>query len=271
MDVVVPFDALEPKTRLAPVLDARERDAFARAMLRDVLDALDPLDVGVLDAGPADDVPDDVPDAESTDPDRPTTADRAPTVLANAPVEVDAPVIVDERPLTDAVNGVLADRLRGREGDGDRGVADGPDGPDRGGTAGPDGPDRRTFAPVAIVMADLALATPAALERLFDPGADIVVAPGRGGGTNALVVRHPDFRVDYHGASYRDHRENAAAVGASVAVVDSFRLASDVDEPPDLAEVLLHAPADGESRAWLRNEGFDLEIHDGRVGVDRNE
>lgn len=243
MQVVVPFDARLPKSRLGPVLDADERDAFARAMLRDVLEALDEMGAGVLDAYPADEAPGAGPHGEAD------VADRSPTVLANAPVEVDAPVRVDERPLTEAVNAVLAEHLGGRERE----------------------DDRRTYTPVAVVMADLALATPAALARLFDPGADIVVAPGLGGGTNALVVRHPNFRVDYHGASYRDHRENAAAVGASVAVVDSFRLATDVDEPEDLAEVLLHAPADGESRAWLRDEGFDLDIHDGRVGVDRYE
>jgi len=213
MDIVVPFDAREPKTRLAPALDADERAAFARTMLRDVLDALDALDV------------------EST----PGATDIRPTVLANAPVDVDAPVTVDERSLTDAVNAVLAERVG---------------------------------EPVAVVMADLVLATPRALGRLFAPDADVVVAPGRGGGTNALVVDHPDFRVDYHGASYRDHREIAADAGARVAVVDSFRLATDVDEPADLAEVLLHAPGSA-SGAWLREAGFDLVVREGRVGVGR--
>lgn len=215
MDVVVPFDAREPKTRLAPVLDADERAAFARAMLGDVLDALDALDA-----------------------DAPGATDRQPTVLANAPVDVDAPVTLDERPLTEAVNAALVERVE---------------------------------EPVAVVMADLALATPRALGRLFaaDADADVVIAPGRGGGTNALVVDHPDFRVDYHGASYRDHREIAAAAGASVAVVDSFRLATDVDEPDDLPEVPLHAPEDGAARAWLREAGFELLVREGRVGIGR--
>ncbi|MEF8851221.1 MAG: 2-phospho-L-lactate guanylyltransferase [Haloarculaceae archaeon] len=202
MRVVVPFGAVDPKTRLSPVLDADERRAFARAMLRDVLDAL--------------------------------PARHDPTVLATGPVDCGAPVVVDERPLTEAVN----DRLPGGRDD-----------------------------PVGVVMADLALATPAALDRLFAPDADVVFVPGRGGGTNALVVRDPRFRVDYHGASIRDHRAIAREVGADTATVDSFRLATDVDEPADLVEVLLHA--DGRATAWLREAGFAVTTTDGRVEARR--
>jgi 2-phospho-L-lactate guanylyltransferase len=216
MRIIVPFAAETPKTRLSGVLEDAERRAFARAMLEDVLSTLR---------------------AAGTDPE----------VLATAAVETDAPTIVDERPLTDAVNAVLA----------------------------------TSEEAVAVIMADLALATPASIERLFDAGGDVevpagvdanadtdvVIAPGRGGGTNALVVRHPAFRVDYHGVSYRDHMQAAQSVGATVRTVDSHRLATDVDEPADLAEVLLHG--DGKARAWLAEQGFELAVEGGRVGVER--
>ena len=198
MNVLVPFAAGDPKTRLADALGPEERTAFARAMLSDVCEA-------IVDAG------------------------REPTVLATGDVDCSHDVVVDDRPLTAAVNAHL-DTL---------------------GT------------PVAVVMADLALATPSALERLFDRAGDVVVAPGLGGGTNALVVRHDDFSVDYHGASVRDHRRIAREIGASLAEVDSFRLAVDVDEPADLAEVLLHG--EGRAREWLHDAGFELETTDGRV------
>jgi 2-phospho-L-lactate guanylyltransferase len=74
--------------------------------------------------------------------------------------------------------------------------------------------------------------------------------------------------VDYHGASIRDHRRIAAAVGAPVAEVDSRVLATDIDEPADLAEVLVHG--EGAAADWLRDAGFELAAEDGRVTATRD-
>ena len=180
-----------------------------------------------------------------------TATGNDPRVLATGALDADpgCPVDVDDRPLTDAVNAVLDARLDvGDASDGDR-------------AASP--------RPVAVVMADLALATPDALGGLFAAGrrADVALAPGRGGGTNAFVAAHPAFRVDYHGASYLDHRRIAAAADADVATVDSHRLATDIDEPADLAEVLIHG--DGRAVDWLRDAGFALDASGGRVAVTR--
>lgn len=199
MRVVVPFGTRDPNSRLDPFLTHEERRAFATAMCRDVLDALDGYD---------------------------------PELLVDEPVAMDVPTTVDDRPLGAAVDAVLGEGV-----------------------------------PVAVVMADLPLLQPATVDRLFDPDADLVFAPGRGGGTNAMVVRHPEFRTDYHGASIRDHRAIARELAASVAEVDSFRLATDVDERADLAEVLLHS--DGVAADWLAEAGVELAVRDGRVGVSR--
>ena len=174
-----------------------------------------------------------------------------PRILATGEIDADIshPIAVDERSLTTAVNAAL-----GSHSGSDTDCADDP---------------RKTPEPVAIVMADLALATPEALDRLFAAGtkADIAIAPGRGGGTNALVVDHPAFRVDYHGASYVDHRRISEEIGASVHAVDSHRLATDVDEPADLAELLIHG--EGSAAQWLEQAGFTLDTTGGRVGVVR--
>ena len=213
MEVIVPFSTDRPKSRLSAVLSPDERAAFARAMLRDVLDAIE-------------------------------TAAGDPRVLATGPLDADpgCPVDVDDRSLTDAVNAALDARL---------------------------GESPEDSGRVAVVMADLALATPEAVRELFAAGreADVAVAPGRGGGTNAFVASHPDFRVDYHGASYLDHRDVAGAVDAEFAAVDSYRLGTDVDEPADLAEVLIHG--DGRAARWLREAGFGLDASDGRVAAAR--
>ncbi|MEF8974536.1 MAG: 2-phospho-L-lactate guanylyltransferase, partial [Haloarcula sp.] len=146
-------------------------------------------------------------------------AGREPEVISTAPLDCAAPVTVDDRGLDPLVNDLLASTVT-----------------DDGGA-------------LAVVMADLPLVTPQSVERLLTPDADVVLAPGLGGGTNAFVCRHPEFRVDYHGASIRDHRRIARDAGAGVTEVDSRRLATDIDEPGDLAEVLLHS--DGAAADWL--------------------
>ncbi|WP_336337689.1 2-phospho-L-lactate guanylyltransferase [Haloarcula brevis] len=166
-----------------------------------------------------------------------TAAGHEPEVVSTAPLDCAAPVTVDDRGLDDLVNDLLASTVT-----------------DGGGT-------------LAVVMADLPLVTPESIERLLAPDAAVVLAPGLGGGTNAFVCRHPEFGVDYHGASIRDHRRIARDVGASVAEVDSRRLATDIDEPGDLAEVLLHS--DGAAADWLAAAGFSLSLTDGRVAVSR--
>lgn len=155
---------------------------------------------------------------------------RTPDVISTAPVSCDVPVTVDQRGLDALINDLLDE-------------------------------------PLAVVMADLPLLGPATVERLFEPETDIVLAPGLGGGTNAFVCRDPAFRVDYHDASVRDHRVIAAQHNLTLSEVDSRRLGTDIDEPRDLAEVLLHS--DGTAAEWLRDAGFELAVSDGRASVVR--
>ncbi|WP_323192306.1 2-phospho-L-lactate guanylyltransferase [Halostella sp. PRR32] len=157
-----------------------------------------------------------------------------PLVLSPTPVDIeDCPVRVDERPLSRAVNGQL----------------------------------RSSSNAIAVVMADLPLLTEAALERLLTSDGDVVLARGVGGGTNALVSRTADFAVDYHDNSYLDHRSAVRKTGATLTEVDSYRMATDIDEPDDLAELLLHG--DGHAAQWLRDRGFRLTADSGRSGVER--
>lgn len=203
MRVVVPYSPVDPKTRLEPLLTPAERRDLAACLLDDVLSVLAEAAVD-------------------------------PLVLSPESVPVEVPVRVDERPLSAAVNGVLAS----------------------------------STPPLAIVMADLGLLTPAAFDRLLSTSGEIGIATGRGGGTNALVVEHPEFHVDYHNGSYSDHVAIAESVGATVNEVDSYRLSTDIDEPTDLAELLLHGR--GSAPAYLRTRGFELDSAGGRTTVRRS-
>lgn len=199
--VIVPFDPKQPKTRLGGLLTEAERHSIARRMLRDVLSRIE-------------------------------ASGAEPIVLATDSIELEWPVVVDERSLSIAVNSIINDSV-----------------------------------PVAVVMADLGIVTIASLKRLFTSTGDVVIAPGRGGGTNALVVRDPDFYVDYHGASYLDHRKITERIRASIHRIDSFRLATDIDEPNDLVELFIHG--NGHTRDWLEESDLVLTETDRGVTVER--
>jgi 2-phospho-L-lactate/phosphoenolpyruvate guanylyltransferase len=128
---------------------------------------------------------------------------------------------------------------------------------------------QQSDTPVLVIMSDLPLATPEAVERLITSPADVALVPGRGGGTNAIFLRHPKmFRADFYGASYLKHAAIAEAAGCRVEAFDSFRLHTDIDEEDDLVELLIHGK--GKGTELLLELGFSLSIEHGRVGVKRN-
>lgn len=138
-------------------------------------------------------------------------------------------VEVDPRPLTPAVNRMLA-RLRRRW--------------PRGG--------------VMVLVPDVPLAEPGHLRAAASVPGPVVLAPGRRGGTPLVLTRDPRFRVDYHRGSFRKHLEAARVLGHEAGVLDSFRLAQDVDEPEDLLELLLHGR--GRAAALLRGLGLSVGV-----------
>ena len=126
----------------------------------------------------------------------------------------------------------------------------------------------QNVGPTLIIMADLPLVDTASIRRMISTEKAMAIAPGRGGGTNAIFMKEPQrFHVDYYGTSFLKHMKIAEEAGLSVEVIDSFRLHTDIDEPWDLAELLIHGT--GKSRAYLEELGLVLSAEKGRVGVER--
>ena len=95
--------------------------------------------------------------------------------------------------------------------------------------------------PRLIIMADIPLVTPESINELIGYEADVVIAPGRNGGTNALFMRKPcEFVVSYYGVSCLEHIETAKGRNLSYTVHDSFFISADIDEDDDLMELLIH-------------------------------
>jgi 2-phospho-L-lactate guanylyltransferase len=112
-------------------------------------------------------------------------------------------------------------------------------------------------ADILIVMADLALLTQNDVAGILSCRGDVVLCPGRGGGTNMILIRAPEFRTCYRGLSFPKHQDYARQAGLEVSVFESFRAGCDIDCPEDLAEVLLHG-REGEASALLEKMGFSI-------------
>ncbi len=122
--------------------------------------------------------------------------------------------------------------------------------------------------PVLIIMADMPLVSVKNIRDIVASSADIVIVPGRMGGTNALFIRNPgSFRVDYYGASFLKHLEIARKNKLSLEVFDSFNMSTDIDEKEDIAEVLLHGK--GHAAGHLEELGFNIVETRGRVRIKR--
>jgi 2-phospho-L-lactate/phosphoenolpyruvate guanylyltransferase len=117
---------------------------------------------------------------------------------------------------------------------------------------------------ILIVMADLALLTQKDIADILCCEGDVVLCPGRGGGTNMILIRAPEFRTRYQGLSFPNHLDYARHAGLKTEVFESFRAGCDIDCPEDLAEVLLHGR--GEARMLL--EKMEISVSEkGRGGA----
>ncbi len=119
--------------------------------------------------------------------------------------------------------------------------------------------DELKEVPKAVIMSDLPLLKPEVLERFFNCEGDVVIAPGRKGGTNMLLVRKEGFRVSYHYGSFMKHLKIAEELGFKVGIFDSFYASVDIDDESDLLELMLHGKG---KRSWnyLKSIGFDVEF-----------
>jgi len=121
---------------------------------------------------------------------------------------------------------------------------------------------------VMVVMSDLPLISEKNINEILHSDADVVLAPGREGGTNILMTRRPDkFRVSYYDISFLRHRKRAQELGLSVEVYDSFYTSVDVDRIQDLVELLIHSK--GRACSYLRSLGFELESNGAEVKLVR--
>jgi len=110
---------------------------------------------------------------------------------------------------------------------------------------------------ILIIMSDVPLLNEEHVRYIGERSEDIVIAPGRHGGTNVMYIKNPaTFKVDYYGTSFLDHQRRAKNKNLATHTYDSFYLSCDMDEPDDLIELLIHGQ--GKATRLLQEWGFKV-------------
>lgn len=113
--------------------------------------------------------------------------------------------------------------------------------------------------PKVVVMSDLPLLNEETVQRFLETKGEVVIAPGRKGGTNMLLVRKKGFRVSYHYCSFLKHLNIAKSMNFSFAIFDSFYASVDIDAEEDLLELMVHGKGKA-SKEFLEKIGFKIEF-----------
>jgi len=102
-----------------------------------------------------------------------------------------------------------------------------------------------------ILVSDIPLIKKENVRDILRTPGDVVIAPGRRGGTNALLLRRAfEFTFHFEGASFIKHVFEAVRREMSISIYDSFYVSSDMDHPSDLVDLWIHGR--GRAAEFLR-------------------
>lgn len=94
---------------------------------------------------------------------------------------------------------------------------------------------------ILILPADVPLLSPRDVEKIIGLASgerDVVIAPSKRKGTNALLLRPPDvMNLCFGGESFPAHLEEARRAGIAAHIYRSERVETDIDEVSDLVKL----------------------------------
>ncbi|KUO43102.1 MAG: hypothetical protein APU95_05065 [Hadesarchaea archaeon YNP_N21] len=94
---------------------------------------------------------------------------------------------------------------------------------------------------VLLMPSDLAFLKTYDIENMISMATsdrEVVIAPSKDNGTNALLLRPPDIiELRFGGESFPLHLEEARRAGVVPRIYRSFTVATDIDEPADLFKI----------------------------------
>jgi 2-phospho-L-lactate guanylyltransferase len=120
---------------------------------------------------------------------------------------------------------------------------------------------------VLIVPSDVPLISVGLVHGLLNMAQekDVVIAPAKGGGTNAIICPTQGMNMYFGDYSFFKHIKKAHESGLNFGIFDSFYLSLDVNTAEDLGEIILHGN-ETETQKYLISLG--LIVHNNR-GTER--
>ncbi|MGB9200412.1 2-phospho-L-lactate guanylyltransferase, partial [Methanobacterium sp.] len=118
---------------------------------------------------------------------------------------------------------------------------------------------------VLIVPSDVPLMKVEHVDKIIKMGetSDLVIAPAKGGGTNALLCPVRDMEMKFGECSFFEHIKVASLQNWQYAVFDSFYMSLDVNTAEDLGEIMLHG-WDTATRSFLKSTGLEVSSNHGK-------
>lgn len=117
---------------------------------------------------------------------------------------------------------------------------------------------------VLIVPSDVPLIHPDQVQEMVELSDKwpLVIAPAKGGGTNALLCPTQDIQMKFGDWSFFEHLKEAENAGMSWYIYDSFYLSLDVNTAEDLGEIMIHGFGT-ETRKFLKSIGLRVKSNHG--------
>ncbi|MBI5459148.1 2-phospho-L-lactate guanylyltransferase [Methanobacterium sp.] len=125
---------------------------------------------------------------------------------------------------------------------------------------------------VLIVPSDVPLIHPDQVQEMVELSVKwpLVIAPAKGGGTNALLCPTQDIKMKFGDWSFFEHLKEAENAGMPWYIYDSFYLSLDVNTAEDLGEIMIHGFGT-QTRKFLKSIGLEVKSNHGteRLMVER--
>ena len=117
---------------------------------------------------------------------------------------------------------------------------------------------------VLIVPSDVPLIHPDQVREMIELSDKwpMVIAPAKGGGTNAMLCPTRDIGMKFGDWSFFEHLKEAENAGMPWYIYDSFYLSLDVNTAEDLGEIMIHGFGT-ETRKFLKSIGLMVRSNHG--------